>query len=81
MIIERHNLVSDLPEYKEKIHELKMNNAHFAKLFKKYHDVDNEIIRIEEGVENSSDSYLEDKKKQRLAFKDEMYDMLKSVEV
>lgn len=78
MIIERHNLVNDLPEYKDKIHDLKMNNAHFARLFHEYHEVDDEIIRIEEGIENTSDEYLEKKKKQRYDLKDAMYAMLKA---
>jgi len=77
VIIERHNLVNDLPEYKEQIRELKMNNAHFAKLFDKYHEVDDEIIRIEEGIENTSDEYVESKKLERIVLKDEMFEMLK----
>lgn len=59
MIIERHSLAKELPEFKEQIHDLKMNNAHFAKLFDQYHNVDHEVIRIEEGIENTSDEYLE----------------------
>lgn len=78
MIIERHSLAKELPEFKEEIHSMKMENRHFAKLFDKYHDLDHEIIRIEEGVENTSDEYLEDLKKQRLHLKDELYGMLKA---
>ncbi len=33
MLGEKHDLVHELPEYKERIHELKMNNHHFSKLF------------------------------------------------
>ncbi|MEE4245989.1 MAG: YdcH family protein [Kangiellaceae bacterium] len=78
MIIDRHSLAKELPEYKDKIHDLKMNNAHFAKLFDEYHDVDNEVIRIEEGVENTSDEYLEGLKKNRLNLKDQLFSMLKA---
>ena len=77
MIIDRHSLAKELPEYKEQIHLLKMENRHFAKLADEYHDLDNEIIRIEEGVENTSDEYVEGLKKKRLALKDELFDMLK----
>lgn len=70
MSIGRHSLAKELPEFKEKIHELKMNDRHFARLFDDYHDLDHEMIRIVEGVENTSDEYLESLKKQRLHLKD-----------
>ena len=78
MSIEKHDLHHELPEFKEEIHQLKMNDAHFARLFKDYHDVDHEVHRIEEGVENTSDDYLERKKLQRLKLKDELFKMLKA---
>lgn len=77
MIIDRHSLAKELPEFKEQIHNLKMENRHFAKLADEYHDLDNEIIRIEEGVENTSDEYVDGLKKKRLALKDELFEMLK----
>ena len=76
MPIEKHDLLHELPEFKDKIHELKMNDNHFAKMFGKYHEIDHEIHRIELGVENTSDEYLESKKKERLSLKDKMYKML-----
>lgn len=78
MSIDRHSLAKELPEFKEKIHELKMNDRHFARLFDDYHDLDHEMIRIGEGVENTSDEYLESLKKQRLHLKDQLYSLLKS---
>jgi uncharacterized protein YdcH (DUF465 family) len=77
MSIEKHDLIHELPEYREQIHDLKMNNHHFARLFDEYHEVDHEVRRIEEGVENTSDEYLEDRKKARLHLKDQLYDMLR----
>lgn len=77
MIIDRHSLAKELPEYKEQIHQLKMENRHFARLADEYHDLDNEIIRIEEGVENTADDYVDGLKKKRLKLKDELFDMLK----
>lgn len=77
MIIDRHSLAKELPEFKEQIHQLKMENRHFAKLADQYHDLDNEIIRIEEGVENTTDEYVEGLKKKRLHLKDELFSMLK----
>lgn len=78
MIIDRHSLAKELPEYKEQIHQLKMENRHFSKLADQYHDLDNEIIRIEEGVENTSDDYVEGLKVKRLHLKDELFTMLKN---
>lgn len=77
MIIDRHSLAKELPEYKEQIHQLKMENRHFAKLADEYHDLDNEIIRIEEGVENTTDEYVDSLKKKRLHLKDQLFEMLK----
>lgn len=77
-MLEKHDLIHELPEYREKIHEMKMNNAHFAKLFEKYHEVDHEVHRIETGAENTSDDYLEERKKARLHLKDELLIMLKA---
>ena len=40
MKIEKHDLVHELPEYRDQIHTLKTSNNHFARLFDQYHDVD-----------------------------------------
>lgn len=77
MLHEKHDLVHELPEYRDKIHELKLSNEQFSRMFDEYHDLDHEIHRIETGVENTSDEYLEDRKKNRLFLKDEMFKMLR----
>ncbi|MFC1772523.1 YdcH family protein [Pseudomonadota bacterium] len=79
MLGEKHNLVNELPEYKDRIHDLKMSNKHFANQFDKYHEIDEQVLRIEEGIENTSDEYLEELKKRRLAFKDELFAMIRNV--
>jgi uncharacterized protein YdcH (DUF465 family) len=76
MFGEKHDLIHELPEYKDKIHELKVNDPHFAKLFDEYHEVDHEIRRIEEGIETPSDDYLEERKKIRLNLKDQLFAIL-----
>ena len=76
MSIEKHDLLHEFPEHKDTIHQLKISNQHFARLFDEYHDVEHEVRRIEEGVESTSDHYLEDRKKQRLHLKDELYKMI-----
>lgn len=73
---EKHDLHHEFPEFSERIHALKMNDRHFARLFEEYHAINREILRIEEGVENTTDEYLEDLKKKRLSHKDQLYKML-----
>lgn len=76
MPLEKHDLIHEFPEYKERIRKLKMTNRRFAVQFEKYHDTDHAVLRVEEGVENTSDEYLEGLKKQRLALKDELFAMI-----
>jgi len=76
MLGEHHNLAHEFPEYKDQIHELKVNNPEFAQLFEKYEDIDKEIYRIEMQIENTSDEYLEGLKIKRVKLKDQLYAML-----
>jgi uncharacterized protein YdcH (DUF465 family) len=78
MLTEKHDLVHELPEYRDTIHNLKMTDNHFARLFDEYHDIDHEVHRIETGVENTSDEYLEERKKRRLYLKDELFRIIKA---
>ncbi len=61
-MIEKHDLHHEFPEYYDRIHDLKINNSHFANLFEEYHAVNREILRIEEGafviVEEREDGVL-----------------------
>ena len=71
-----HELAEEFPEAAEKIHRLKMQSAHFARLAESYHTVNREIHRIESEVEAASDARTEDLKKERLLLKDEIAAML-----
>ncbi|MCA9615120.1 MAG: DUF465 domain-containing protein [Sandaracinus sp.] len=73
-----HDLANEFPEYRDRIHELKTSNAHFARLMGEYHDVSKELHAIEAGTETPEDSYVEQRKKVRLALLDEMVAMLRS---
>jgi uncharacterized protein YdcH (DUF465 family) len=77
MLGEHHHLADEFPEFKDRIHELKMGDAHFAKLYEEYEELDKEIIRIEEDIETPSDAYTEELKKKRLLLKDELFGILK----
>ena len=78
MPLEKHDLIHELPEYKDRIHTLKTSNRHFANQFDKYHETDHAVLRVEGGIENTSDEYLEELKKKRLALKDELFAMIKA---
>jgi uncharacterized protein YdcH (DUF465 family) len=77
MLGEKHDLLHEFPEYKDKIHELKLTDEHFAQLFAEYHEIEHEVRRIEENIETTSDDYLEERKKRRLYLKDQLFEMLK----
>jgi uncharacterized protein YdcH (DUF465 family) len=78
-MLEKHDLIHELPEHRERIHELKTENNHFSRLFDEYHDVNHEIRRIEMEIEPTSDIYLEERKKQRLLLKDQLYNIIITV--
>lgn len=76
MDIEHHDLAHEFPELKERIHELKTQDAHFHKQFERYDTVTKDIERLEKEEIPVSDPTIEEKKKERLALKDELYKML-----
>ena len=75
MTVEHHPLIKDFPELRDRIHALK-GHAHFTKLEKEYEDLDKQIVRAENRVENLSDDQVETLKQQRVRLKDELYKLL-----
>ncbi len=73
-----HELTAEFPDLADKIHALKTSDAHFAKLADEYHDLNRQIHRIETDVEPASDEHQTELRKQRMALKDELYNMLKA---
>jgi len=67
-----NELSEQFPEAIEKMHELKTSDAHFAKLFDEYHELNRNIHRAETNVEPTDDFHMEDMRKQRLALLDEI---------
>lgn len=78
MFGEHHRLAEEFPEFKDRIHELKVKDQHFARLYEEYQQIDDEVYRIEEQIETPSDEYTEELKKKRLQLKDQLFDILKS---
>ena len=77
MPIAHHPLIEEFAEYKDTLHTLKLNNAHFRRLAHEYEGIDKSIFRAEQGIEIVNDEYLETIKKERLHLKDLIYSMLR----
>lgn len=71
-----HELAEEFPEHVDAMHRLKGDNAHFAKLFDAYHEVNRAVHRAETDVEPTDDAHMEELRKRRLALKDEIYGIL-----
>lgn len=65
-----------LHEYRDIISKLKVENAHFAKIFERHNELDDKIREVEEGREHMDDLELEKLKKEKLKLKDEAYAMI-----
>ena len=73
---QNHDLIHEFPKLRDKIHDLKVSNNHFRRLFDEYHQLDHDVHRIESGVEPTTDEVLNQFRSKRLALKDELYQML-----
>ena len=76
MSVEHHDLVHEFPELKDRIHDLKMNDAHFRKLFEEYHVLTRDIENMENEVSPTSTHAEEEAKVRRVHLKDELYRIL-----
>ncbi|PCJ42912.1 MAG: GTP-binding protein [SAR86 cluster bacterium] len=77
MTVEHHNLVHEFPEYKNQIHNLKINDNHFRRLFDEYHELTINIEKMENEVMPVATLTEEDAKLRRVHLKDELYAMIK----
>lgn len=76
MSVEHHDLVHEFPELKDRIHELKMGDPHFRKLFEEYHELTRSIEKMEDEVTPVATHTEEEFKVRRVHLKDELYRML-----
>lgn len=67
-----NELSEQFPDAVEKMHALKTGDAHFAKLFDEYHELNRAIHRAETDVEPTDDFHMDEMRKQRLAMLDEI---------
>ena len=65
------------PEFRERISQLKGNDAHFTRLFDQHNALDQKIKNMEAHIESGSAVDIENLKKEKLALKDQLYQILK----
>lgn len=73
-----HELHDEFPHDAEALHRLKLNDAHFARLAERHHEVNREIHRIAAEIEAASDERLEALKRERLHLLDEIAAMIEA---
>lgn len=72
-----HELAEEFPEHAQKIHDLKLKDAHFAQLVDEYHTVNRAVHRAETNVEPVSDQAETEMRKRRMVLKDEIAAILR----
>jgi uncharacterized protein YdcH (DUF465 family) len=70
------DLGHEFPELKDKIHALKISDAHFKKLFEQYNDLNQAVYRAEQRIDLLSEEAEETLRKERVQLKDQLYAML-----
>ncbi len=75
-----HELAEEFPKHVDRMHALKVENAHFAKLFDDYHDLNRAIHRAETNVEPVEELYEMQLRKERMLLKDQIYAMLSAAD-
>ena len=78
MSVEHHDLIHEFPALKDRIHKLKIHDAHFRKLFDEYHVLTRSIEKMEDEVTPVATRTEEESKLRRLYLKNELYRMLKA---
>lgn len=71
-----HELAEDFPDKADAIHELKLSNAHFARLVDEYHETNRAVHRAETGVEPTDSVHENELRRTRMRLKDEIARML-----
>lgn len=66
------------PEYRERITRLKTEDAHFARLFDKHNQLDQQVKNMEDRIVSATHEEIETLKKEKLKLKDELYALLKA---
>ena len=65
------------PEYRDLILRLKVQDDHFARIFHRHNELDQQIKNMEAGVVASHGMEIEQLKKEKLQLKDSLYRILR----
>lgn len=76
MSVEHHDLIHDFPELRDRIHDLKVSDNHFRRLFDEYHELTRKVENMENEVTPASTQAEEELKIKRVHLKDELYRLL-----
>ena len=68
------------PEFRDQIANLRANDRHFTRLFDKHNELDHEIKNLEDKHSPVYQTEIETLKKEKLALKGEIYEILKKAE-
>lgn len=71
-----HELAEEFPSYTDEMSALKSSDAHFARLFDEYHEVNRSIHRAETNIEPMDQMAETDLRKTRARLKDDIWAML-----
>lgn len=71
-----HELGEEFPEHAQTMHRLKIEDAHFANLAEKYHEINRAVHRAETDIEPTSDAHMTEMRKTRAHLKDEIAALL-----
>ncbi len=72
----QHELAAEFPQQVDRIHDLKLSNAHFARLCDEYHEINRAIHRAETRVDVVTEEHESGMRRQRLSLKDQIASML-----
>jgi uncharacterized protein YdcH (DUF465 family) len=73
--MDNHDLHHEFPQFEERIHELKISDNHFRKLFDEYHQINKDIHRVESS-NIYTDAELNEMRLKRIHLKDELFKMI-----
>jgi uncharacterized protein len=78
VMITKHPIYLDFPEFADKIKDLYHHNDEFQVLVHSYTELDEKIYKIETDEELAMDDELSQLRKDRVFLKDEIYNFLKN---
>ncbi|HWR94261.1 MAG TPA: DUF465 domain-containing protein [Flavobacterium sp.] len=76
--MDKHDLLHEFPEYQERMHELKLNDPQFKKLYDEYHDVEHQVHLMKTDEVVVTDEALKELKARLLHLKDDIFSRLKN---